>query len=411
MLSEKDETYDATYFVIPLSVQKEGDSYYVGNAELDEFYQFPEEGLKIIQMLQNGASIGAIEAALAEQSDESFDVREFVDTLLEIGFIHPQAERHKFQESVAAIRSADKRLLFRANPRIARMVFSWPSLALYLGVLGYALYSAVQDPQLRLNFEAFYLERNLTLTLVVLLFMYAFTASLHELGHMLAAARQGVDSRLGFSNRMWDIVAEADMTGLLALPRQKRYLPMAAGMLVDILSIATITLILKWLFANDQNGFAVQLLQALALQITISITWQFNIFLRTDVYYLVCNYFGYADLNAQAYHFYQNQLHAFSFGLLGKRTEPLKPQQIIIARTFFAIWLLGRIASIAFLVLILIPTLYRYFQRAVDAYHNPYMPAGVAIDIAVFATISTIILLIGLFMWIKPLFSAKQSQT
>jgi putative peptide zinc metalloprotease protein len=405
MPSDKDETY----FVIPLSVQQEGDSYFIGNAELDEFYQFPEEGLKIIRMLQSGATVAVIESTLSEESEDSLDVREFIDTLLEIGFIHPQAEQHKFQESVAAVRNADKRLVFKANPRFARMVFSWPMLVIYLGIVVYAMVSAIQSPHLRLNLEAFYLERNLTLTLVVLLFMYAFTASLHELGHMLAAARQGVDSRLGFSNRLWDIVAEADMTGLLALPREKRYLPMAAGMLVDILSIATITLLLKWLFGNGQHGFAIQLLQALALQITISITWQFNIFLRTDVYYLVCNYFGYADLNAQAYHFYQNQLHAFSFGLFGTRTEPLKPRQIIIARTFFAIWLLGRIGSIAFLVLILIPTLYRYFQRAVDAYHNPYMPAGVAIDIAIFATISTIILLIGLYMWIKPVFSAKRA--
>lgn len=405
MLGDKDETY----FVIPLSVQKEGENYYIGNAELDEFYQFPEEGLNIIRMLQGGASVAAIETTLAQASDESIDVREFIDTLLEIGFIHPEAERHRFQESVAAVRSTDKRLVFRANPRIARMAFSWPSLALYLGIVGYAAYSAIQDPQLRLNLEAFYLERNLTLTLVVLLFMYAFTASLHELGHMLAAARQGVDSRLGFSNRLWDIVAEADMTGLLALPREKRYLPMAAGMLVDVFSIAAITLILKWLFGNSPHGFAIQLLQALALQITISITWQFNIFLRTDVYYLICNYFGYADLNAQAYHFYQNQLHAFSFGLLGKRTEPLKPQQVIIARTFFAIWLIGRIASVGFLVLILIPTLYRYFERAVETYHNPYMPAGAAIDIAIFATISTVILLVGLYMWIKPAISAKRT--
>lgn len=405
MLGDKDETY----FVIPLSVQKEGESYYIGNAELDEFYQFPEEGLNIIRMLQGGASVATIETTLAQTSEESIDVREFIDTLLEIGFIHPEAERHRFQESVEAVRNTDKRLVFRANPRIARMVFSWPSLALYLGIVGYAAYSAIQDPQLRLNLEAFYLERNLTLTLVVLLLMYAFTASLHELGHMLAAARQGVDSRLGFSNRLWDIVAEADMTGLLALPREKRYLPMAAGMLVDVFSIAAITLILKWLFANSPNGFAIQLLQALALQITISITWQFNIFLRTDVYYLICNYFGYADLNAQAYHFYQNQLHAFSFGLLGKRTEPLKPQQVIIARTFFAIWLLGRIASIGFLVLILIPTLYRYFERAVETYHNPYMPASAAIDIAIFATISTAILLAGLYMWIKTAISAKRT--
>ena len=34
------------YFVIPLSVQKDGDDYLVGNAEMGDFYQFPEQGVK-----------------------------------------------------------------------------------------------------------------------------------------------------------------------------------------------------------------------------------------------------------------------------------------------------------------------------------------------------------------------------
>lgn len=393
---------DARYFVIPLSVQQEGEQYYVGNAQLDEFYQFPEEGLRIIRMLQEGASTGEVKARLAAASDENLDVDEFVDTLLEIGFIHPHGESDRYEAAIAARDSAEKRLIFKADPRLARAVFSRPMLAIYLAIVGTAAWSALVDPRLRLNFDAFYLEHDLTLTLFVLLLLYAFTASLHELGHMLAAARQGVQSRLGFSNRMWDIVAEADMTGLLALPRRKRYLPLAAGMMVDVLSISTITLLLKVLIPAGGHPFAVQLLQALALQITISIFWQFSIFLKTDVYYIVCNFFGYTDLNAQAQHFYLNQLHAFSFGLLGRPTEPIRPEHLRIARTFFAIWLIGRVWSIAFLVFILIPTIYRYFERAVDAYHNPYMPASVAIDIGVFATISAAILGVGLYMWLKP---------
>lgn len=392
---------DTTYFVIPLSVQREGEQYYIGNAQLDEFYQFPEEGLRIIRLLQDGASVGTVKAKLAE-AGENVDVDEFIDTLVEIGFIHPPGERHRYDEAVAARDEEDTRLVFRASPRIARAVFSWPVLMVYLGIVGTAAWSAIADPRLRLNFDAFYLRQDLTLTLFVLLLMYALTASLHEVGHMLAAARQGVQSRLGFSNRMWDIVAEADMTGLLSLPRGKRYLPLAAGMMVDVLSISTITLILKALIPAGGSPFAIQLLQALALQITISIFWQFSIFLKTDVYYIVCNFFGYTDLNAQAQHFYLNQLHAFSFGLLGKPTEPIRPEHIRIARAFFAIWLIGRIWSIAFLVFILIPTIYRYFERAVEAYRNPYMPASTAIDIGVFATISALILGLGLYMWLKP---------
>lgn len=393
---------DIAYFVIPLSVQREGDQYYIGNAELDEFYQFPEEGLHIIRMLQEGATVGEVKTRLAAESDESLDVDEFVDTLLEIGFMHPSGEDHRYEAAIAERDRTDKRLVFKADPRLARAVFSWPMLVAYLAIVGTAAWSAIVDPRLRLNIDAFYLEHDLTLTLFLLLLLYGLTASLHELGHMLAAARQGVRSRLGFSNRLWNIVAEADMTGLLALPPRKRYLPLAAGMMVDALNISIITLILKALIPAGGHPFAIQLLQALALQITISILWQFSIFLRTDVYYIVCNFFGYTDLNALARHFYLNQLHAFSFGLLGQPTEPLRPEHVRIARTFFAIWIIGRIWSIAFLVFILFPTLYRYFQRAVDAYHNPYMPASVAIDIGIFAAVSATILGVGLYMWIKP---------
>jgi putative peptide zinc metalloprotease protein len=392
---------EGTYFVIPLSVQKEDDNYYIGNAQLDEFYQFPEEGLGIIRMLQQRQSIGMIKSNLLEQG-ESIDVDEFVDTLIEIGFIYPDADKDKFQEAVLAVESGENRVIFKANQNFASKVFSLPTLVIYLGVIGYAAYSAALDPKLRLDFGAFYLEKNLTLTLFVLLALYAITASLHELAHMLAAARQGVNSKLGFSNRLWNIVAEADMTGLLSVPRNKRYLPLCAGMMVDVLSISIVTLMLKWTYAHDTNHFVIQLLHVLALQVTISIFWQFSIFVRTDVYYVVCNLFGYTNLNEQARNFFEHQLHTYTLGLLGKHSQAIRPEHAVIARTFFAIWLLGRIWSVVFLFYIVLPTIYRYFLRAQESYYNPYMPISATIDLAIFATISAAIVGAGLYMWIKP---------
>lgn len=390
-----------SFYVIPLSIQKESENYYVGNAELDEFYSFPETGVEILRMLQQGKTVVAVKSALAESAKDPIDVDEFICTLIEIGFIYPPADKHKFEQAVSNVESGERRLIFKANQGFARAVFSLPMLAIYLAVVGYAAYSAALDSDLLLNLQAFYLPSNLTLTLLLLVLLYAFSVSLHELAHMLAAARQGIDSKLGFGNRLWQIVAEADMTGLLSLPREKRYLPMAAGMMIDIFNIAVITLILKWVMTNAYDRFAIQLLQAWALQIAITMIWQFNIFLRTDVYYMVCNFYGFTNLDDKARSFLSNQVYTATRGRFGTRSEDYTPSHRGIARAFFVVWIVGRIAAVWFLLFIVAPTLYRYFERAYDAYRSPYIPASTVYDLAAFATLCTGFLLFGIYVWIR----------
>jgi hypothetical protein len=393
---------DPIYFVIPLSVQREGDDYCIGNAEIDAFYHFPEAGLRIIERLRAGDTASRIRADLAAgEAEEAVDVDDFIATLLEIGFIYPEHERDRFREVVAATGGDDRRLRFSAPQWLARALFSLPSLIVYLAILGYAGHAAWADPRLRPNPEAFYLERHLTLTLVLLLLLYVFTATLHELGHMLAAARHGVASRLGVGNRLWNVVAEADLSGILALPRHQRYLPLLAGMLVDLLSIALITVLLQWLLFRGVEGFAIQLLQALVLQVLISISWQFNLFLKTDVYYAVCNHYGHPDLDREARIYLRDRLHRLSLGLLGTRAERIDRRRMGVLRAFAALWLFGRIASLAFLFLVLVPTLARYFERARLAFVDPATARAVAYDTAAFALISLLLFLVGATMWLR----------
>jgi putative peptide zinc metalloprotease protein len=390
-----------SFYVIPLSVQKESENYYVGNAELDEFYSFPGTGVDILRMLQEGRTVAEVKSALADSAQDPIDVDEFIDTLIEIGFIYSPDDKHKFEQAVSNVSSGERRLIFKANQGFARAVFSLPTLAIYLSVVGYAAYSAAVDSTLLLNPEAFYLSKHLTATLLLLALLYAFSVSLHELGHMLAAARQGINSKLGFGNRLWQIVAEADMTGLLSLPRKKRYLPMAAGMMVDVFNIAVITIALKWVIENAYDRFAIQLLQAWALQIAITMIWQFNIFLRTDVYYLVCNFYGFTNLDDRARSFLSNQVYTVTHGRFGKRSDDYMPEHLSIARAFFVVWVLGRIAAVWFLLFVVAPTLYRYFERAYDAYRSPYIPVSVVYDLAAFATICAGFLAFGIYVWIK----------
>ncbi|MGH8083337.1 MAG: PqqD family protein [Lysobacter sp.] len=395
---------EQSYYVIPLSVQREGDGYYIGNAELGEFYEFPEVGLRIVQRLQAGDSAGAIKSALAgAETEDTLDVDDFIAQLRDIGFIHLPQDQGDYQQQLAQSAVGDRRLSFRANTALARALFSPATLVLYLGVLAYAGYAAWLDPRLRPNLQAFYLEQHLTLTLVALLGVYFITTMLHELGHMLAAARYGVHSRLGIGNRLWELVAEADLTGILSLPRRQRYLPLMAGMMIDVLNIALLSLAVGWLLDHNGNPFAVQLLQALVLQLMITISWQFNIFLRTDFYYVVCNYFGHPDLDQQARLYLRDRLNHISGGRFGAAAAPgaIVPRNLGVLRAFSLLWVVGRISALLLLMFVLIPTLSRYVARAYDSFISPTATRASAIDAAAFAAISIALLAAGMYLWLR----------
>ena len=329
-----------TYTVIPLSVQKDEDSYLVGDAETGEFYQFPEVGVRILDMFRSGESAPAIRAHLAAEGGEKFDVEGFVEQLMAIGFVHTVGH-----QPPAHIASRDSRRIFSVDARAACAVFAWPMLCCYFAIMAYALGCAIVDPRLRINPNAFYVDTNRTPLLLLILILSFVEVCLHETGHMLAAARHGIRSRYGISNRLWMVVAESDLTGILALPKAQRYFPMLAGLLVDLVSAALLTLMLQALLRGGADGFTIQLVQAVILQIFIGVTWQFNIFVKTDIYFVLCNYFSYPDLDRDARHYLRGLLYQATRGRLGEPPAVARTRGLQGLRVFAAIWLFGRVRA------------------------------------------------------------------
>jgi len=406
---------DETYFVVPLSIQPDGENYLIGNADLDDYYQIPAQGRDILGMLQQGDTPAAIKAKLADEGGDPgdmVDVDDFVAMLREIGFLYPMADSALHQARVDS-GPADRRIFFKANERIARAIFSPVSLVAYVGIVGYALVLAIADPALRIDPYAFFIERNFAATLVLLLLLSSFTVMLHELGHMLAAARHGVSSRLGIGNRLWNIVAEADLSGVLALPKRKRYLPLLAGMMVDVLVIALLTLLIAALLRSGlmggEAGFAVPLLQALILQIVVTMTWQFNFFLKTDLYYVLSNYWSYPDLDADARIFLRDRIHRLSNGRFGARAESPVYTNLRVLNAFAILWVVGRLLALGMLVLVVIPTLYLYAEKTWRAWRDPTVSMGTVYDLGIFTLLSVMIIVAGLYMWLRGRLATRRT--
>lgn len=376
--------------LIPLSIQREGDLYLVGSRKLNRFYQMPEAGVQIIHLLQEGLSLSEVKQRFGHGRDHGIDIDDFVSTLAEIGFTGTNSSC----KAVDSSSGRPKRWVRLAG----RVAFSWPLVLISSLVVLYAAICLGRFPQAMPSLKVFYFPGHLTGSLLLLLVLRLFLLILHEWGHMLAAARVDIDSRLGIGNRLWTIVIETDLTGVFSLPRRKRYLPLLAGMLVDIVCIALLLLVVIQLIGAHANSFLIQLLQALILQTLLVMLWQTNIFLRTDLYYVLGTLLGYPDLDRDARIYLRALTYRLSRGHLGMTVAgSQQPKRLGVIRAFSLLWLTGRIASVYFLLAVGIPTLFLYakdtFKRASwDAL--PY-------DSILFTVFSAVVVGVGLWMWLS----------
>ena len=139
---------------------------------------------------------------------------------------------------------------------------------------------------------------------------------LHESYHALAGRRLGLNSKLGIGRRFYYVVFETSLDGLVAVPRRKRYLPMLAGMLLDVLVIAGLTLAADGL--RHTHGFwalVAKLLLSMAFGVVLRLAWQFYFFLRTDLYFLAMTVLGCNDLQTASRQLLANRVNH----LLGRR--------------------------------------------------------------------------------------------
>src|SRR5205814_2146056 len=127
---------------------------------------------------------------------------------------------------------------------------------------------------------------------------------------------------LRISRRFYYIVFETALDGLVSVPRRKRYLPMLAGMLLDVLVIAALTLAAAGLHsATGALGYVYRVLLSMAFVVLMRLAWQFYFFLRTDLYFLVTTAIGCNDLQTVA----RQMLHNHVSRLLrrpGKLIDP-----------------------------------------------------------------------------------------
>jgi hypothetical protein len=262
-----------------LSMVREGDEVVVGRLKTGTYVVLPVDGAELLSQLMDGVPPAAAAQWYESTYDEQVDVEDFLDSLRELGFVYARGEA----ASELPVPTAPIRLRW-----LARALFS-PLASICYAVLvsGWVLAMARHADLLPRPKQVFFTGSLVIVQLVIIVAQIPLIF-LHEGCHVLAGRRLGLPSEVGVSNRLIDIVFETRMNGLLSVPRRLRYLPLLAGMLCDVVVCAILGLVAD---ASRTADGALPLLgrMALALAFTgvVRIAWQFQFYLRTDLYYVL----------------------------------------------------------------------------------------------------------------------------
>jgi hypothetical protein len=246
-------------------------------------------------------------------------------------------------------------------------VFSAPAWVAYVAVVLGGVAVVIAEPSLAPRHDHVFFSDSLVVVELSLFVLQFPLVAFHELAHVLAGRRLGLRTRVRVSRRLYFLVFETVMNGLVAVPRGQRYLPMLAGMLADLVISAGFT-VAAWLFRGPvaDVGWLSRLCLALALTTLLRIAWQLYFFLRTDVYYLLTTVLNCVDLHTVTRQYLANALNR-RLGRPGRLVpeEDWHPQDRRVARWYAPLVVLGYTLAIGLLVTVMLPIAWTFLSGAI----------------------------------------------
>lgn len=342
-----------------LTYLDEGGDVVIGRPDTDSYAVFPPDGAALVRRLAEGVPPDAAARWYEETYGQEVDIADLLATLEELGLV---AHRHG---PPAGPSSAV------GGRRAGAVLFSPPALLAYALLVGTAAVLMVRHPALApLRSHIFFTHWLIVVDLVLMVGQIPL-ALFHEGAHVLAGRRLGVRSRIRVSRRFMFVVFETVLDGLVAVPRRRRYLPLAAGMLADLVSMATLTIVAFALAGPQGEPLAGRFCLALAFTGVPRIALQFCVFLRTDVYYLLVTALGCTDLQSATRQRLVELVDRLPLPGLRIRLDreasggDCTPRDRQVARWFGAAVVAGYAAMTAVVAEVVVPIVWQFATRAV----------------------------------------------
>jgi hypothetical protein len=376
-----------------LTFLDDGGEVTVGCAETGSYAVLPADGAALLQRLAAGSSADQASAWYLECYGESVDMDDFIEALAELEFLRGDSDDSESPGTTGPVRWQ----------RLGRAVFSPIGLlAMAALVIGWVAELARHPDLVLSNHDLFFTKYMTVLEVVAFLGQFPLLA-FHESFHALAGRRLGLRSKLSVGRRLYYVVFLTELDGLVTVPRGKRYLPMLAGMLADVLVIAALSSVAEATRRPD-GAFSTTGTVCLALAYTtvLRVIWQFYFYLETDLYYTVVTVLGCVNLQATARAIQRNR-----WNRMRRRTDELidpdtwHPRDRAVGRWYSWLMLAGWTFSLTVGPLIMLPVTYRVMSTVLRRLIHPAGQSGAVLaDSVVFLTLN-LLQILGIWWMVR----------
>jgi hypothetical protein len=320
----------------------------VGRPDSESFAVFEADDAALLRQMADGMDPDEAAAWYQARYGQAVDMQDFLATLTELGFV-----RRAGEDSAAA-----GPVRFQ---RIGQILFSRVAFGCLIVISTCWIVVILRHPDLAPNPRQVFFTNSILLVQLAITFLQIPWIGVHEAAHVLAGRRLGLPSRLGVSTRLYFVVFETRMNGLLTVPRRKRYLPILAGMAMDVFVISSLGLI-AFAFSGPagQEPLAGRIALAMAFPVLVRFGYQFLLFLQTDIYFVIATWLGCHDLHAAAKALLVNRARR-----LLRRPGPMidesqwTERDQRVARWYAPFFLIGATVLMGIGVLVVIPILVR----------------------------------------------------
>lgn len=270
-----------------LETRRTADEVIVGRLATGDFVAIPPVGLQVVECLGRRLTVAETHRKILSDTGEDVDVRDFVNDLMALGFVADV-------DGVNLPGPAPRRpSLPWITPRRAAWSLS-PVVPALMGALVVAAGIAVAaDPHLIPGYRSLLWSRYGSLVLLVTVGAGWTMVLMHELAHLVTARATGVPARIELGTRLQFLVAQTDMSGIELAPRRHRLTAYLAGMAVNVTTSAAAVLAAA---AAGSTSPVRRALEILVLVAVLPLPFQFMVFMRTDVYFVLQDLTGCSDL-------------------------------------------------------------------------------------------------------------------
>ncbi|WP_432923903.1 hypothetical protein ACQPZZ_27940 [Microbispora sp. CA-135349] len=276
-----------------LGVRRDREEWIVGRVETGDVIAVPAQGMRVIRLFQEGATVPEVERRLGAETGTRVDVGGFVDGLVRAGLVAAVDGR-----PVPAAPPPPPTLP-RLLPRHVRWTLN-PSLhAALAAVILAGVAVALLRPRVVPGWRDLLWSDHGTLVLLAQTAAGWMLILLHELAHLCTARAAGVPGRVRFGTRLQFLTAQTEVSGVWLAERRVRLTVYLSGMALDA-AVCAVCLLLM-VPAGPRPALSVVAMTAL-----IMLSAQFLVFMRTDLYFVLQDVTGcrnlYGDSAAYAAH-------------------------------------------------------------------------------------------------------------